>query len=60
MLNPSIGKLINAYESRYKLVLDVAHRARRIYEAAENDGDILIEKPVTLAMDEIAAVKCQK
>ena len=28
MLNPSIGKLINVYESRYQLVLDVAKYAR--------------------------------
>lgn len=60
MLNPSIGKLIKAYDSRYKLVRDVANRARRISENAEKDNDILVEKPVTLAIDEIAAVKCQE
>lgn len=59
MLNPSIGKLIKTYDSRYKLVLDVANRARRISENAEKDNDILVEKAVTLAIDEIAAVKCQ-
>lgn len=59
MLNPSIGKLIKVYDSRYKLVRDVANRARRISENAEKDNDILVEKPVTLAIDEIAAVKCQ-
>lgn len=51
MLNPAIGELIENYESRYALVLDVAARARHIAEEAENAGEILIEKPVSLAID---------
>ena len=58
MLNPSIGKLINTYENRYDLVIDVAKRARKISNRAERDHEILTEKPVTLAMDEICAEKC--
>lgn len=54
MLNPSIGKLISSCDSRYKLVLDVAKRARQIASKAEKDGEIITEKPVTLAMDEMA------
>ncbi len=54
MLNPAIGKLINDYENRYDLVLDVAQRARKISEKAERDNEIIIEKPVTLAMNELA------
>ncbi len=54
MLNPAIGKLINDYENRYDLVLDVAKRARKISEKAERDSEIIIEKPVTLAMNELA------
>ncbi len=54
MLNPSIGKLIQKNESRYKLVLDVAKKARKIAEDAENNEEILTEKTVTLAMNEMA------
>ena len=55
MLNPNIGKLIQKSENRYELVLDIAKRARTIAETAEENKEILIEKPVTLAIDEIAA-----
>lgn len=54
MLNPSIGKLINNCESRYKLVLDIAKRARKISETAAENKEILTEKTVTLAMNEMA------
>lgn len=55
MLNPAIGKLINSNESRYKLVLDIAKKARSIAKQAEENGEIIVEKPVTLAMNEMAA-----
>ena len=54
MLNPSIGKLIQAYGSRYQLVLDVSRLAREISESAEKDKLIMTEKPVNLATDKIA------
>ena len=57
MLNPSIGKLIEDYENRYRLVTDIARSARSISEAAEARGDILIEKPVSLAIDRLAVKK---
>ena len=57
MLNPAIGKLITNYKNRYELVLEIAKRARKISENAENSEDILIEKPVTLAMNELAKEK---
>lgn len=57
MLNPAIGKLINNYENRYDLVLDIAKRARQISEKAEKDNEIIIEKPVTLAMNQLAKEK---
>ena len=59
MLNPAIGKLINTYESRYDLVMDVAKRARKISSRAERDCIILTEKPVTLALEELAQEKCK-
>lgn len=55
MLNKSIGTLINNRNNRYKLVLDIAAKAREISADAENRGEILIEKPVTLAMNELAS-----
>lgn len=54
MLNPNIGKLIGNYENRYRLVIDVANNARKISKKAENEGNILIEKPVSLAIDSLA------
>lgn len=57
MLNPAIGKLINAYPNRYELVLDIARRARKISKTAEDNNEIIIEKTVTLAMNELAREK---
>lgn len=54
MLNPAIGKLIMSNNSRYKLVLDIAKRAREIADDAEQSGEIIIEKPVTIAINEMA------
>lgn len=54
MLNPNIGKLIQNCENRYRLVIDVARTARDIStEAAENE-QIIIEKPVSIAIDKLA------
>ena len=55
MLNPSIGKLIDNYDSRYQLVLDVARCARFVSGKAEEEHTILREKPVTTAINTIAA-----
>ncbi len=55
MLDPAIGQLITAYPNRYKLVMEVARRARDISLEAAEDHVILTEKPVTMAMDDIAA-----
>ena len=57
MLNPAIGKLIDMYDSRYQLVHDVAARARSIAEKAEQENEIIVEKTVSLAIDEICAEK---
>ena len=55
MLNPAIGKLIKNSESRYKLVVDIAKEARESAKEASDNGEIIIEKPVTLAMNKMAA-----
>ena len=57
MLNPAIGKLINNYENRYQLVHDVANKAREIAQTAEDNREILVEKTVSLAINELAEQK---
>ena len=54
MLYPPVADLLKNVDSRYLLVNVVAHRARQISaEAAEFDEE-LTEKPVTLAIREVA------
>ncbi len=55
MLNPNIGKLIGDYNNRYRLVIDVAHEARQISAQAEENGEIKVEKPVSVAIDKLAS-----
>ncbi len=55
MLNPAIGELIEKYDNRYELVLKVADCARDISKQAEADGEILIEKTVSLAINKLAS-----
>ena len=50
MLKPSADLIIDPKQSRYSLVVGVAKRARQIVEEAEKNGQILIEKPVDLAV----------
>ena len=57
MLNPAIGKLINNYENRYQLVHDVANKAREIAQNAEDNREILVEKTVSLEINELAEQK---
>ena len=54
MLNPAIGKLINNCDNRYKLVNEIAKSSRNLADEAENKGEIIVEKPVTIAINEMA------
>lgn len=54
MLYPPMNKLTSYVPNRYMLVNVVARRARQIAEAAEERGEPLDEKPVTLAIHEVA------
>ena len=54
MLYPPISELLKNVESRYLLVNIVAKRARQISEEAEEAHVSLPEKPVTLAIREVA------
>ena len=54
MLYPPVADLLKDVESRYLLVNVVAHRARQIAAEAEEFGEELTDKPVTLAIREVA------
>mgnify|MGYP000757717591 FL=1 len=54
MVNFDLNKILKGHTSRYSLVIAVAKRAREISENAAEEGEILIEKPVSLAIQEIA------
>jgi len=55
MLYPAMSKLNERVPNRYLLVNVVARRARQIAEAADESGEPLDEKPVTTALNEVAA-----
>lgn len=56
LLYPTVpSMLVNTSNSRYLLVNAIARRAREIAQDAEDHGEILDEKPVTLACRDIAA-----
>ena len=55
MLYPPVANLLKNVQSRYLLVNVVAQRARVISDEAEAFGEELPEKPVTLAIREVAA-----
>ena len=54
MLYPPVADLLKDVQSRYLLVNVVAHRARQIAAEAEKFNEELPEKPVTLAIWEVA------
>ena len=55
MLYPPVADLLKNVDSRYLLVNVVAQRARQIATKAEEMQEELTEKPVTLAIREVAA-----
>ena len=57
MLYPAMNKLTSYVPNRYMLVNVVARRARQIAENAEEIGEHLDEKPVTMAINEVAEGK---
>ena len=54
MLYTAMTKLTEHIPNRYMMVNVVARRARQIAQEAEVNGEPLEEKPVTLAIDEVA------
>ena len=59
MLYPAMKDLLKKVPSRYELVNVVAHRAREISRDAEMSGEPLDEKPVTIAIHEVAEGKLE-
>ena len=57
MLYPPVADLLKNVSSRYLLVNVVAQRARTIAQEAEEQQEELTEKPVTLAIREVAEGK---
>ena len=53
MLNPTDIEVLKGENSGYAVVIGVAKRARDIAEAAEENKEILIEKPVSLAIQDL-------
>jgi DNA-directed RNA polymerase subunit omega len=57
MLYPAMKNLLEQVPSRYELVNVVACRARQIATEAEVAGEPLNDKPVTIAIHEVAEGK---
>ena len=57
MLYPPVADLLKNVDSRYLLVNVVAHRARQIALEAETFQEELTDKPVTMAIREVAEGK---
>ena len=53
MFNPDLRNVLKNRTSRYSLVSAIAKRAREISSDAQENGEILNEKPVSIALDEI-------
>lgn len=60
MLYPAMKDLLDKVNSRYELVNVVACRAREIASEAEAMGEPLDDKPVSIAIREVAAGKLQR
>ncbi len=57
MLRPAVNQIISKNESCYSLVIAVAKRAREIAEDLYENNQILEEKPVKTAVEELASGK---
>ena len=55
MLRPSVGEIISKNEICYSLVIAVAKRAREIATDLYENNQILEEKPVKTAVNDIAS-----
>lgn len=58
MLRPAMSEMLDNDRDVYSFVVAVAKRAREIAGDAEENHDILEEKPVQLAVEEFAGRRC--
>jgi DNA-directed RNA polymerase subunit omega len=57
MIYPSIDKLMKKADSKYTLVVAASKRARRIQDGAERLVQVVTNKNVTVALNEISEDK---
>lgn len=57
MMNPDLRLLLKGDISRYSLVTAVAKRARDIVTEAQEQKEIIEEKPISIAIDELLSDK---
>ncbi len=57
MFNPDLRNVLKNHTSRYSLVTAIAKRAREISIDAQENDEILNDKPVSIALDEIISGK---
>ena len=57
MLKPSANIITVPHKSTYSLVIAVAKRARQIAQKAEDEGLILMDKPVDMAVQDFVQGK---
>lgn len=57
MLKPSCNIIKTPHKSYYSVVIAVAKRAREIAQSAQDNNQILIEKPVDLAVEDFVEDK---
>lgn len=57
MFNPDLRDVLKNKTSRYSLVTAIAKRAREISIDAQENEEILNDKPVSIALDEIITGK---
>jgi DNA-directed RNA polymerase subunit omega len=55
MMEPSLDLLMRKVDSKYALVVTAAKRARQVMQGEDKLDKSKSEKPVTIALDEIAA-----
>ncbi len=53
MFNPDLRDVLKNRTSRYSLVTAIAKRARDISSEAQENEEVLNDKPVSIALDEI-------
>lgn len=59
MLKPTDIEELQGKNSRYAVVIGVAKRAREISEEAQNNGEIITEKTVSLAIEDFKNGECK-